>query len=265
MRKFVAMLMGAISIGAVILIVVLSLAEDETAPGIQIEQSKIAYSPGCDDDVLLMGVTATDDKDGDVSDTLMITKRIKLPGGQMEAVSYVASDGSGNVSTLDVIYLTQDDGKYRILLYEQYSVDMDSLEVSVEGVDIKAHVSEEITTEEPKMTTPDEEQTSEPASEENTTASEEPTAYVAVDGKPAIVLKQNEITITAGTATVNWVSYIDEIYDDKDDRNTLFRRVSLTDNIDFSVPGDYVQGLVCTDEDGNVSEPAKIIVHVVNP
>lgn len=271
MKKIVIVSMELVALAAVVLIGVLSLTQDKKEPRIQIDQNKIAYAKDCGDDVLLAGVTAVDDEDGDVTDTLMVTKRARLSGGDMEAVQYAASDDSGNVATADVIYMLRDDGQYSIVMYDQYHVDMDSLEISIDGTNVNGKVSGEIQTE--PFTTDAEDGTDggqEPASdkpdvEEPTTSEpEEPTSYVSVGGKPAIVLNQTEITVNAGSE-INWMQYVEEIYDDKDERSELFKRVSLTENIDTNIPGDYIQGLVCTDLEQNISEPAKITVHIVTP
>ena len=253
MKNLGIIFMSIVALVSLILIAALSMTEDKTAPGIQIDQNKIDYKPDCDDSVLMAGVTAVDDVDGDVTDEVVITKRISLLGGQMEQVGYAVSDKSGNVTTFDVVYYMLDNGQYRILLYEQYS---EYMREKIENGEITTEPKKESDT-----TSPEGEENSTLSEDEQTTSGEQSTTYDLSGEKPIIILKQNEISVTAGE-TINWVSYIDDIYDDKDDRSTLFTRVSLTNMDDMTVPGDYVQGLVCTDMDGNLSEVASIMVHV---
>ena len=76
-----------------------------------------------------------------------------------------------------------------------------------------------------------------------------------------MTLKKSEITIQAGT-NINWVLYVKNITDDKDSRDSLFRKIHLTKNIDVNVKGDVTQGLYCVDSDGNRSEIVYLLIHI---
>lgn len=73
--------------------------KDRTAPKIGIPESEITYRANTDTAPLMEGVTATDDKDGDVSNTLRI--REVLPSSDMTSamVVYTAKDTHNNVAT----------------------------------------------------------------------------------------------------------------------------------------------------------------------
>lgn len=115
------------------------------------------------------------------------------------------------------------------------------------------------TPEETKPTETPEVTTKEPQTQEPTT-SEPPT--VGEDGRPVIELRQTEITVAAGTSEMRLINCIKEIYDDKDSRDALFRRVGFTRNVDLSQPGEYTVGLYCTDSDGNRSQVVELKVIV---
>ncbi len=80
---------------AVILVMV--KRQDTTAPTIEFEKTSIYYN-GRDVLTLLEGVTAVDDRDGDVSETLMVTDIYPLSDGT-GIVVYAAKDMSNNVVT----------------------------------------------------------------------------------------------------------------------------------------------------------------------
>ena len=60
---FACLILGAVT-------VVLKLAEDDQPPEIQIQESELTYTEGDDFETLLEGVTATDNRDGDVTDSM---------------------------------------------------------------------------------------------------------------------------------------------------------------------------------------------------
>lgn len=280
---------AAVAIAAIVEvgILIFGVTKDTEAPEIRIYQEEIQYSFGCSDGVILSGIVAHDAEDGDVSDTAEVVSRSVVVENRLETVAISACDKSGNVATTKVIFVVEADNTFKILDYSKYNVDMDNLQFSVDGAELSGEIEgfevttapEETTIGNEETTTPSEEQSSEepsseepsseePSSEEPSSeepSSEEPSSEpptVGPDGKPVIELKYNEVTVAAGASSTIYVNSIKEIYDDKDSRDYLFRRVGLTQEINLSVPGDYVQGLYCRDSEGNRSEIVELIVHV---
>ncbi|MBQ8857711.1 MAG: hypothetical protein IJ024_06160 [Lachnospiraceae bacterium] len=73
---------------------------DKTAPVISLEGKNIlTYTEGESYDVLLEDVTAEDDKDGDVTDSLLVSN-IYITSEDKAMVVYVAKDKSNNISKL---------------------------------------------------------------------------------------------------------------------------------------------------------------------
>ena len=54
--------------------VVLRLTDDSTPPEIHFQENQVTYTEGGAYDALLEGVTATDNRDGDVTDTLVVER-----------------------------------------------------------------------------------------------------------------------------------------------------------------------------------------------
>ena len=292
MKKIVITVLVAVAVIVEAIVVITGMSKDSTAPEIHIYQENIAYGIGCDDEVILNGIVASDRKDGNVSDSVEIVSRATIVEGKIEAVTLSACDKSGNVATTKVVFVVEDDGTYKILDYSKYKVDMEKLQYTVEGSNVSGVLegyevigteepdteepsTEEPSTEEPSSEEPSSEEPSseepsseEPSSEEPSSeepSSEEPsseTPTVGTDGKPVIVLKYTEVTVEAGASNTVYVNAVREILDDKDANDYLFRRIGMTENIDLSVAGDYEQGLYVTDSDGNRSDIVKLIIHV---
>lgn len=307
MNKVILGSLAALFIVVEVCMIVVGLSKDKEPPVINIYQENISYTFGCDNEELLKGAVARDKKDGDVTDNMTVSARVEMVKDRLEAVTYAASDKAGNVSTMKVLFVTESDGTYKILPFENYHVNNENLQYSIEGADLAGVIEQaQVIAPSQEATTGGDDQSSEEhtSGEEDTTSSEDVSAgsqgdgatssdedetsavtgedqtttektvdvggetsttragYTGTDGKPQIVLAMTETTIKVGDR-INWVKFVDEIYDDIDDRNTLFKRIGITKDLDLSVAGDYEQGLYVTDTDGNKSETVTVVVHVV--
>lgn len=81
----------------------LSMGQDRTAPVISFVQNELTYSDGMDESLLLEDVEAVDDRDGDVSDSLLIEKIAVTTKGDV-IVTYAAMDSSNNVAKASRVY-----------------------------------------------------------------------------------------------------------------------------------------------------------------
>lgn len=79
---------------------------DGVAPEIKIDEATLTLSVTDGEDVLLTGVTARDDKDGDVSDSLIVESVYGISEDGSVTVRYAAFDSAGNVAKAErtVIY-----------------------------------------------------------------------------------------------------------------------------------------------------------------
>ena len=95
-KKIVAVV-GAIDVVLLVVCLVLYMGKDRKGPEIFFDKEKqIEYAEGMDEALLLEGVTAVDEKDGDVSDSLLVEK-VAGTNGKEVIVTYVARDGANNV------------------------------------------------------------------------------------------------------------------------------------------------------------------------
>lgn len=78
--------------------IVLFITEDRTGPVITFENEPLIYKEETASEELLKGVSAIDDRDGDVSDTIRIDKIIELEEAKQVIVTYVAKDRSNNIT-----------------------------------------------------------------------------------------------------------------------------------------------------------------------
>ena len=75
-----------------------SLRTDDTPPQISISEESIQLSVSDPNSILLQGVTAQDDRDGDVTDSLLVERITKADGSGAIEVTIAAFDRSGNVA-----------------------------------------------------------------------------------------------------------------------------------------------------------------------
>lgn len=237
---------GAIILVALIAVSVCLMAtDDRQAPKIEISDEEITYVEGQGYSSLLSGVTAYDNKDGDVTASVMVESVVPLKSGEEAVVCYVAKDKSNNIARIDRIVKYVGNGEDFI----SSDKNKDEMESGSSG-ETASLAEQESQTEKPSESQP----------QESSSTNEESTPYSGV--KPVLILKSKETTIKAGGA-FNIVSYVDDIIDDTDDRTTLFKRIIADGSYDVNVPGDYTLSIYCTDTDKNASDRQQFILHVV--
>lgn len=98
MKKIMVVLMVLLCFGLGGLFYWLNSKDDRIAPVITVPEETILYEEGQDTKVLLEGVKAVDDIDGDVSDTLIVESIIQLQDEVSAQVVYFAKDKKNNVA-----------------------------------------------------------------------------------------------------------------------------------------------------------------------
>ncbi len=288
MREKMAGFIVLAAAAVLFLIVVLLVRRDSEGPQIMIP-SGMSYTDGQDLSILLDGVTAMDAKDGDVSDTLVVESLIVLDGGDRAKVTYIAKDKSNNVTAANNIVSYSGDGSsiYSTFSNADSNQQMTASESTGEDMTTDAwndknvkhesnteemtseenHVQTEDTTAKENLTKKDDDKENiteeatayETASQEDTT--EEPITE-EVDENPVIKLSANETTINRGEL-FKVFNFVEDITDDKDERDYLFQRISVSGQYDIYTPGDYELYIFCIDSDNNRSNQEKFILHVV--
>lgn len=111
-KRAITVVLAILCIAGIAGSAVVYMGKDRKGPTIQVPAEEITYYEGEDTAKLLEGVTAVDDKDKDVTDTLMIEKIIPSGDGETAQVVYAAMDKSNNVTKAyrTVKYVTEGSG-----------------------------------------------------------------------------------------------------------------------------------------------------------
>lgn len=260
--------------------------QDRTIPVISFSEEPVVYSESMDEDQLLEGVTATDDADGDVSDTLVIEKIAETSDGKV-IVTYAALDSSNNVAKVS-----------RILPVEEKQ------EISVPNTEVPQEESQTETTseeangdnsnQEEDPNAPEADANGENNDENNdgndngnnddqangtpreaqeppvvqepeevaVGANDNPDEGVRENQAPIMQLSTNVLSLPAGSTAVDWNSCIGTLSDDTDSRAQLFSNIVMEGNVDLTTPGDYPVVLYTRDSEGVESGRNTLLVHV---
>lgn len=219
---------GVLSLACAALVVIsvlVYMGQDREAPVINVEEKDITYTEGDDTSVLLEGVTAEDNRDGNITDQIFIDQIVETSNtGDGEAgkaiVKYAVLDEAKNVGTASrsITYIPNADGA---------AVQADSQDVQNEE-------------------TADEAGTDEQQPEE---VKEE---LVPNGVSPAIRLTSDTVTIAVGTE-FDTMSVIEGAVDDVDSWEYLYNNMHLEGEYNTTVPGSYVLQYYALDSDGNQS------------
>ena len=202
------------------------VTEDRQPPVISVPSGEIVYEEGDSYDILLAGVSARDNRDGDVSSTVRIENILPSVDGQAMVV-YMAKDSRNNIAEVSrvVQYLTADQ--------------------AAGGTRMPAETGTEESAE--------------------TAAAAETEAAVSVSEEeevwPKITLTDTEVTLKRNSK-FNALTYVDYVDDDKDDAAGLARRIQVSgDAVNIKKAGIYDVVYRVTDSEGNHSEP--VVLQVV--
>nr|WP_308626183.1 hypothetical protein [uncultured Eisenbergiella sp.] len=263
--KRVVFIIGGIDIVLLAVCLFLYLGKDRTAPVISFGENLAGYEEGMDEALLLQGVTAADDRDGDVSDSLLVEK-IAGTNGKEVIVTYVARDSANNVGKASRMFTTTGSNEEADVLpvmgegleKEKGTEESGMGESETEGEGESNSVAEEDR---------DEEEEGDDANGENAgddgrqdaqgEQGEEPQA----GPNPVLVMSGGVVNTKMGTAP-NWGQVIATLSDDKDDYNTLYNNLKLEGHVDLNAAGEYPVTLYTVDSDGNRSEVRELVVKV---
>lgn len=239
----VVMLMLLLAAGAAWIVI----EQDREGPIITVDDTdQLSWYSGMEKSKLLSGVTAVDNVDGDVTDSLVVESiKQDLETGDKVVVTYAAKDSSNNITKVT-----------RVVDYSEVPVD-DSEEENNEN--------------DPEAAEADEDGNED--ADEATEASAEDSEAIAVaerdaaiaglpDGSPRLYLKKHYVTLNAGES-FDKLSWVQDIIDNKDSREYLFRYIAIEGNVDTSAPGTYELKYYVMDSDRNSSN-AEILTVTVN-
>lgn len=226
--------------------------QDCIAPKIKVDQSKkIAYTEGEDYGKLLEGVTAQDDKDGDLTSEVFVEKVV--PVSKKKAVVYYGvTDKAKNVGTAsrEVTYQAAEGSDAA----EETAPDTASEETSEDTTQKTKKKSKKAKA---KKTAEDKkaEETAPDAAAADEQSTDQQSAALQPNGtRPAMKLAEDAKTIARGTS-FNALNEVTDAVDDKDDRDTLFRGLHIDGNYNVNQAGTYTLQYYVQDSDGNSSDP----------
>lgn len=229
--------------------------QDRTAPEIKVNQSKkMAYTEGEDYGKLLEGVTAQDDKDGDLTSEVFVEKVV--PVSKKKAVVYYGvTDKANNVGTAsrEVTYqVAEGSDAAEDTASEDIAEDTTQKtdEKSAKKTKKKSQKAKTKKTAEDKKT----EETTQDAAAEQQSADQQSEVLQPNGTRPAMKLAEEAKVIAKGTS-FNALNEVTDAVDDKDDRDTLFRGLHIDGNYNVNQAGTYTLQYYVQDSDGNTSDP----------
>lgn len=215
--------------------------EDRNGPEISVPQEEITYVAGTDTSALLNGVTAQDDRDGDVTDTVTIESIIPNADQTGASVVYVAKDSKNNVTkeTRTILYSTDANQAAAQAAAEQVAADQAAAEQAAQG-----------------------DAAGESAQTTDDGAAQNEAAIAALSAEsPRFYLTQYSVELERG-AELNELSYVQDISDDEDSRDELYQGIRISGEVDTNTPGEYTLEYHVVDSDGNNSNVAQLRVTV---
>lgn len=235
MKTKITIALALVTILLMSISVVSFISRDTEAPEITVPEADITYEAGTDQSILLQGVTAYDEEDGDLSDKVRIYDIAVLEDGVRAQVVYAVYDESYNLGKASCIinYVSAGKGK---------DVVLDTTEETTE------EVTEEVTEEATEAT---EEEIGEDIEEDTDEEAEEDSP------SPVIRLTNSEVRIDEG-GSFNALSYVASATDDEDSREYLYRNIHIDGSYDVDTAGEYTLTYYCMDSDGNESNKAKL-------
>ncbi len=244
-----AMLILCILLGAGV--AVIYITGDRQGPKITIPDADVTYVEGTDTDALLEGVQAVDQKDGDVTDSLVIEYILPDVNKTKASVVYAARDKQNNVTKKSRIIEYQANGAAAA---EAYAEDQENLQTETPAGETNGEGN-------PEETVDSSTEITAPASSSDGEAANEAAIAALPAGSPRFYLTEYELTIPVGS-TFYALSYVKEIQDDKDTKEKLYRNIQIEGEVHSSTAGTYEVRYHVVDSDGNNSNTAVLKVTV---
>lgn len=288
MRKWMVALMAVLCIGLAALVVGLRTTSDHEGPEIIFDKDKESfYQDDMDNEELLEGVTAKDDKDGDVSDTLTVESVYPKENGKEVVVIFVAKDSSNNVTKEEFTMSTEKKDKAKKKSSDKKEKEDNKQEETPDTTpetdaqtgneeqagqgDTPAEPADAAVTgeipgvPEPTGTEPNPLEAGQPqdlaAKEEGAKRAQEEKITKLNPQDPKMYLTTYYLEVPVGT-NVDRLSYIADIQDDVDATNELWRKIQIDGSLDVNTPGTYELTYFVVDSNGNSSNGAVLTIVV---
>lgn len=96
--RTVGVMLAIANTALAIVSVVLYIGTDRTEPRFEFMETDIIYEAGMEESRLLEGISAYDNEDGDLTDKIVVEKRIENQEQNLAVIFYAVSDKAGNVA-----------------------------------------------------------------------------------------------------------------------------------------------------------------------
>lgn len=261
MSKKLAVLMAIICAGLIAFVVWTRVGADKKGPEIKCNNGDLVYQDGMTDLELLEGVTAYDEKDGDVTDSLAVESAYPVENGQVVVV-YVAKDKSNNITKSKQFYAYDAAASADTGNEEEPDAEAGADgEASPEADDSQASDTEN-TADVDSAGNAAEPSVSDAASSDAASSEaeqrrqeQEAAAEQMPAGSPRIYLTDYMVKVPVGT-TVDRLSYVKEITDDSDNVYDLWTKIQIMGTLDTMTAGTYECTYYVVDSQGNTSNQA---------
>ena len=239
--------LSAAFIGAAIFLI---MNTDTQGPHIKFPQEEKLWWEDMEDKLLLQGVTASDNVDGDVTSSLIIEKIVKNKSQNAAMVTYVAQDTKHNITKTT----------------KTWKIATTISGVSTEEKKPEAEVTNKINADEAGMSQANVQADENDIAEEPIVADvEEPVAQPVVEQAenqaPSLQLGANEATIQRGGG-FDATSMVGAVNDDSDTQETLKSNIKIEGSYDANAVGDYQITYYVVDSLGKSSEKKTFTLHV---
>lgn len=229
-KKWLVALLAVITVAAVGACLYLVMNRDKTPPVISIADDGFIYNQSMSRTDLLAGVTAQDDRDGDVTDQIVVEQVTVSEDGATASITYAVTDNSKNVAK------------------------------KVREVPCSDEVTQQ-TAEESVQEEQETETTTETTDNTEADVQDEETEPQTNPEAPVITLTDEEITVEKNSSFAV-LKYVKKITDDKDTQKRLYNNIEVKGHVDISTSGEYDLIYFVTDSDGNRSNEAELKVTV---
>ena len=269
MKKFLVVLLVIICLGLGAGIVYMFGVEDNEGPKITFSEDKdTKYTSDMTKEDLLKGVTAQDNRDGDVTDSLTVETIYPKNDEKQVAVIFVAKDQENNVTKKEFTMENEDgtgaDPQMGLIDNEDLSDAADSTDNTDSTDDTEAAPADE--TQDAAAADSIAADSAE-YSQDNLTPEEQ--AQKTQEDKiaqlspqdPKMYLTTYYVEIPAGT-TLDKLSYVKDIQDDTELTSELYKKIQISGDVDTNTPGTYELTYYVVDNSGNSSNGAVLTVVV---
>ena len=275
MKKFLIVLLVIICLGLGAGVVYMKGSEDNEGPKITFSEDKdTKYTSDMTKEDLLKDVTAQDNRDGDVTDSLTVETIYPKNDGKQVTVIFVAKDSSNNVTkkefTMEAENGSAENPDLGLVDNEDLN-DADSENTETDAQDT-AEADTQDTAENDKQDTPDADSTDsteasadsadgELTPQEQAQKTEEDKIAQLSPQAPKMYLTTYYVEVPVGT-TLDKLSYVKDIQDDTETTDELFKKIQITGDVNTAAAGNYELTYYVVDNQGNSSNGAVLTVVV---